>query len=242
MTANGESTTAHNTLQYTAASLASASVANAVQNAGASTTMTFTFRLTNPIPQGGILKIVWPSEVSFLQTTGGSFATVTIYGTVQSGFTTEVTTGDRKILLKGLFPSSGLAVEAQDIVIVINPIYNPQSSTTSSSFTLATMDSSQNEIDKKSLGLTVTAGSPGTISVQSITPTSKTVDAQVTVQIYETTDLSPTSADLKVYWPGEISYVSSATMTCTKTFGFNNPTSACTIDTTNKYMLLNYYR
>ena len=70
-------------------------------------------------------------------------------------------------------------------------------------------------------GLTVTAGSPGTISVQSITPTSTTVDAQVTVQIYETTDLSPTSADLKVYWPGEISYVSSATMTCTKTFGFN---------------------
>ena len=55
----------HGAISYTTVALSSASVANAVQSAGSATTMTFTFRISNPIPQDGEIRINWPSEVQF---------------------------------------------------------------------------------------------------------------------------------------------------------------------------------
>ena len=95
---------------YTVASLASASVSNAVQTAGTANKVTFTFRLTNPIPQNGKIQITWPSEVSFKQTSADSYTTVTIYGTAKTGFTTTVTQSSRTIVINGLFSSSGIMI------------------------------------------------------------------------------------------------------------------------------------
>lgn len=242
VTVGSEVNSSQNTITYTAAALASASVTNAVQSAGSPTTMTFTFRLASAIPQNGIIQIIWPSQVQFKQSSADGLVSVTIYGTAKTGFTTSVSQSSRTFTITGLFTAAGISAQASDIVIAIQKLNNPESQITSNSFSISTHDGSSNEIDKQTSGLTVSSTEPGTITLISITPTSSTVDAQLTVQIYETTDISPSNAFLRVYWPSEVTYNTSGTLTCTMVFGFTANTPPCIVDTTNKYIELSYYR
>ncbi|CAI2359515.1 unnamed protein product [Moneuplotes crassus] len=231
----------HSTITYTAASLASASVTNLAKTAGSPTTMTFTFRITNQIPANGFIRINWPSEVQFKLSSADGLVSVTIYGESKTGFTTSVSQISRQFTISGLF-SSAVSAEAKDIVIAIQSLNNPDSQVESGSFTITTLDSSSNAIDQQSSGLTVTSSSPGTISLQSITPSTTSVDQELTVQIYENTDISPSNSFLRVTWPSEVTYVASGTLTCTMVFGFSANTPPCSVDTTNNYMTLSYYR
>lgn len=208
-----ESSTFSSQISYTAADLASASVANAVQTAGTATTMTFTFRINNPIPQGGKFLITYPSEVEFTKQSADGYVSVTIYGTAQTGFTAALeTTPITGFRITGLFSSSSLAVQSSDIVVAISELRNPKSQITSSSFGIYTLDSDDKEIDKRTTGLTVQSTSPGTISIITFTPSSYTVDEKVTVTFYEGTDLKAESYTIRVYWPSEITYDSSQSL------------------------------
>lgn len=211
-------------ITYREATLASASVSNAVQTAGTANKITFTFRLTNPIPQNGVIRIAWPSQVQFKQSSADSLTTVTIYGTAKTGFTTLVSQSSKTITINGLFSTSGLAVQANDIVIVIDKFNNPESQITSSTFGIYTMNSAFEGIDKNGNDLTISSTSPGTISITTFTLSSYSADAQFTAQFYETTDISPASAYLRVYWPSEVTYLSSGTSVCTQEFGFDTTT------------------
>ena len=242
VTAGAESTSFHDTISYSPAELASGSVTNAVQTAGTATTMTFTFRITNPIPQGGSIKIIYPSQIQFKRLTTDGLVSVTVYGAAKSGFTVEHTLSTRTFLIRNLFPTAGISPDSQDIVVQIQQLNNPESQITSNSFNIFTLDSAGNEIDRKTSGLTISSTSPGTISLSFITPSSTSADAQVTVQIYETTDISTSNAFLRIYWPSEITYLTSGTLTCTMTFGFTPRLPPCTADTVNKYLELAYYR
>ena len=227
---------------YTTAPLVSASVSNAVQTAGTANKVTFTFRITNTIPQSGIIQITWPSEVSFKQSSADSYTTVTIYGTAKTGFTTTVTQSSRTIAINGLFSSAGITAQSSDIVIVIDKFNNPTSQITSSSFQILTMNGSNQGIDQQTTGLTISSTLPGTITISTFVLSSYSADAQFTAQFYETTDISASAANLKVYWPSEVSYVTAGTFTCTRTFGFTSTSTACTVDTTNNYILLPFYQ
>jgi hypothetical protein len=243
VTAGTETSTSHNVITYTAAALASASASNAVQSAGSFNTMTFTFRLTNSIPQSGQIQIIWPSQVKFDLSSAEGLVSVTIYGTAYTGFTTEVSQPASSFVIKDLFSSAGITAQSSDIIIAIQQMQNPESQVTSNSFSISTQDGSNYEIDKLTTGITVESTEPGSITVTQITPiSSTTVDAQVTVQIYETTDIRPTNAFLRVYWPSEITYLTSGTLTCTMSLGFTANTPPCIVDTVNNYIELSFYR
>ena len=47
---------------------------------------------------------------------------------------------------------------------------------------------------------------------------------------------------LRVYWPSEVTYVTSGTLTCTMILGFTANSPPCTADTTNNYLELSFYR
>lgn len=213
-----------------------------MQSAGSATTMTFTFRITNPIPQNGKIQITWPSEIQFKESSAIGLVSIVVYGTVNTDFTTTVNQASRQFTFDSMFSLSGLAVDTLDIVIAIQKLNNPESQVTSSSFTITTLDSSGNAIDQTNSGLTISSTSPGVITLQSITPSSTTVDAEITVQMYEITDISTSGAFLRVYWPVEITYVTTGTLTCTMIFGFTANSPPCTADTTNNYLELSFYR
>ena len=139
---------------------------------------------------------------------------MTVYGETKTGFTTGVEQLSRQFTISGLTSASAITAQAQDIVIAIQNMNNPESQVESSSFTITTLDSLSNAIDTQSTGLTVTSSSPGTISLQSITPSTTNVDAELTVQIYEKTDISPTNSFLRITWPTEVTYVTTGTLTC----------------------------
>lgn len=226
---------------YTEAALASASVSNAVQTAGSANKVTFTFRITNNIPRYGLIQIKWPDEVKFKQSSADTLTTATIYGGAVTGFTTTVSQSSKTITINGLFASNELVVQANDIVIVIDKFNNPESQITSGSFKILTMNSASEGIDKQETGLTISSTLPGTIAITTFLLSSYSADAQFTAQFYETTDLSPSSAYLRIYWPSEVTYVTSGTLKCEMSFGFDPQTPPCTVDTTNKYMTLRTY-
>jgi hypothetical protein len=238
-----ESSTFSSGISYTADDLASASVANEVQTAGTPTTMTFTFRINNPIPQGGRILITYPSEVEFTKASADGYVSVTIYGTVMSGFTATLETSPvNGFRITNLFSSSSLAVQSSDIVVAISQLRNPKSQITSSSFAIYTLDSDNREIDRRTTGLTVQSTSPGTISIITFVPTSYIVDGKVTVTFFEETDLRAETYTIRVYWPSEITYDSSQSLTCTKEFGFDPLDDSCTVDTSNNYVSLTSYK
>jgi len=208
--AGTETSTSHGAITYTAGSLASASVSNEVQSAGTLNKMTFTFQISNSIPQNGIIFITFPSQVQFKKSPSESVVTVSIYGVTQTGYTATPTS--RSIEITNLFSSAELAVQANDIVITMEDLNNPESQITSNSFEYYTLDSSSNEVDKTTTGLTIQSTSPGVITLGSISPSSIIVDNEITVQFFETTDISPSNAFLRVYWPSEVTYVASGTL------------------------------
>jgi hypothetical protein len=242
ITAGTDTVATHATITYTAANIATASVANTLDSAGSPNTMTFTFQITNPIPQGGKIQIIWPTQVQFKQASATGLVSISIYGVTQSTFTTTVTQSFRTFVFDGLFTGGALAVSAQNIVIAIQQLNNPESQVASDSFAYTTFDSSNNEIDKVTTGLTVASTQPGIITLTSITPNPSTVDAQLTVQMLETTDISTTNAFLRVYWPSEVTYLTSGTLTCSFTLGFTANTPPCTVDLVNNYLELSFYR
>ena len=204
--------------------------------------MTFSFKLTNPIPQDGVISLIWPSQVGFQRSSADGITRVSIYGVEQSGFTTTVVRASNTIQINGLFSSSGIDVQSGDIVIEIDELINPVTQIQSSSFTIMTMDGSKNQIDKTSSGLTVSSTLPGIITLNSIIPSSYASGAQVTVQIFEGTYINPTGAFLRVYWPEEITYLPSEPLVCTMFFGFTSNSPPCTVNTSEKYIELSYYR
>ena len=237
--AGTETSTSHGAITYTAGSLASASVSNEVQSAGTLNKMTFTFQISNSIPQNGIIFITFPSQVQFKKSPSESVVTVSIYGVTQTGYTATPTS--RSIEITNLFSSAELAVQANDIVITMEDLNNPESQITSNSFEYYTLDSSSNEVDKTTTGLTIQSTSPGVITLGSISPSSIIVDNEITVQFFETTDISPSNAFLRVYWPSEVTYVTSGTLVCDMVFGFTPNIPPCVVDTTNRYMQLSTY-
>jgi hypothetical protein len=241
ITAGSETNTTQNTITYTADALASASVSNAVESAGSPTTMTFTFRITNPIPQNGKIQIICPDQVTFEQNDADGLVGVTVYGETKSGFATTVSgSTPRSFTITGLFSTAGISADAQDIVVMIDQLKNPESQVASDSFTISTMDSSSYEIDKQSTGLTVSSTEPGVITLTSITPSSYSADAEITVQFLETTDINPSNAFIQVYWPTEVSYNSSGTQTCSVPITIA-VTEVCTVDTTNNFVKVDPY-
>jgi hypothetical protein len=240
ITAGANTVTTHATITYTAANLSTASVANTLDTAGSPNTMTFTFQITNPIPQNGKIQIIWPTQVQFKQASATGLVSITIYGVTQTTFTTTVTQSSRTFVFDGLFTGGALAVSAQDIVIAIQELNNPESQVASGSFAYTTFDSSNNEIDKRTTGLTVASTQPGIITLTSITPNPSAVDAQHTVTILETTDISTSGAFLRVYWPSEVTYVTP--LSCIYVLGFTSNTPSCTVDLVNNYLELSFYR
>ena len=222
-------------VSYTAADMASASVANTVQTAGTPNVMTFTFRITNPILQNGIIVVQWPSSVDFKQNTADNVTTVMIYGTTRdsSNFSTSVSSSQRTITINNLFSSAQLDVQSSDIVIAIDQLSNPESQITSGSFVLSTRDSSGNNIDQRSTGLTVSSTQPGTITVGSYSYTSLSADSQFTFNLFATSDITPSSAILRMYWPSEVSYVANS-LSCSVPSGFQNP--SCNITEASGYL------
>jgi hypothetical protein len=179
--------------------------------------------------------IIWPSNVNYAANSATSYTTVTIYGTAYTSFTANVNRGSRTISITGLFASAGITAQASDIVIVIDQFKNPESIITSDTFYIQTTNSGGEGIDKSQQTLTITSDSPGVVTVASVTYTTQTVDQTFSVSLLETTDISPSSGTLRVYWPSEVTYVTSSTDQCTSFFGFSSPIS-CTVDTTNNYI------
>ena len=140
------------------------------------------------------------------------------------------------------YKGSRITAQASDIVIVIYQFNNPTSQITSSSFAILTMNSASEGIDQQNSGLTISSTSPGTITISSFVLSSYSADSTFTAQFYETTDISPSSAYLKVYWPSDVTYVSSSSLSWTLTFGFTANTPPCSVDTTNNYVQLSYYK
>lgn len=229
---------------YTAANFAAASVTNEVQTAGTPNKFTFTIQLTNAIPSGGKLVIVWPSEVEFQNSDATSFTTITIYGVVQSSstYTATAVQNTQAITITGTMFDSGIAVQSDNIVIEVDDFHNPESQISSSSFSITTQNSNSENIDRRSTGLTVASTEPGTITVSSLTYRSNTVDSEFTVLFIEATDLSPTGATLRIYWPSEVSYVTSGTLTCSLTVGFSANTPPCVVTESSGYMELEFYQ
>ena len=210
-------------LSYTAADLSSANVANAVQTAGTPNVMTFTFRITNPILQNGKIVIEWPDSVDFKQNTADNVTTVTIYGTLQTigTYSTSVSSSLKTITIEDLFDSAQQDVQDNDIVIAIDQLSNPESQITSNSFVLSTQDDSGNNIDQRSTGLTVSSTQPGTITVESYSYSNYSADSQFSFTVFASSDITPTSASLRIYWPSEVSYVSGSIF-CNRISGFQN--------------------
>lgn len=244
VTAGGQTSTGHNAITYTADSLTSASVSNAVESAGSPTTMTFTFRIKNPIPQNGKIQIICPSQVTFEQNSADGLVSVTIYGETKTGFATAVSgSTPRTFTISGLFSTAGISDTTQDIIVAIDQLKNPEAQVASDSFTLTTLQSvgdSDYEIDKRSTGLTVSSTEPGVITLTSISPSSTSADAEVTVQFLETTDINPSNAVIRVYWPTEITYNPGGTQTCDVPLTFT-VTETCTANTVDNYIEISPY-
>lgn len=215
-------------ITYTEADLSSASVTNEVQTAASANLITLTFRITNQIPQNGKIVINWPSEVSFAQTSSSatSLITVTIYGAEKTSgtYTVTVSQGSRSITLTNLFSSNALSVQSDDIIIAIDQMKNPESQITSSSFSITTQNSASENIDKRSTGLTISSTEPGTVTVSVLSYSSSTVDTNFTASFIGSTDINPSNATFRLYWPSEIS-LASTSISCSRILGFSTSTS-----------------
>ena len=143
------------------------------------------------------LELIGQVKFSFKEASAAGLVSITVYGTVYADFTATVSQSSSQFSITGLFATAGIVADTQDITIAIQKLNNPESQVSSSSFTITTFDSSSNAIDQTSSGLTVSSTSPGVISLQTITPSSTTVDEQITVQMYENTDISTSGAFLK---------------------------------------------
>lgn len=240
---DGEVVSDHNEVVYSPDTLASASVSNEDGVAGQATKMTFTFRISNTILQGGKIAIVWPPQVQFKKTSSqaASLITVSVYGVQKTGFSVQVNQDpSRSILISGLFPDAPVSVESNDIIITVDQMNNPESQSTSDSFSITTYDASDNGIDQINTGITVTSTSPGLITKVTFEPTSYESDALVNINIYETSEISPTNAILRVFWPSEISFIE-GDIVCEGTLGLTKPHPTCSVDMDARYMEIKYY-
>lgn len=117
-------------------------------------TYSFQFQISNPVPHGGKVSILFPSlSISVPAGLSSAQVTVTAYGTEVKSFTVSVQSN--AIQISNAFGGALASSSTQYIVITIANVQNPLSMAQSPTFKIATLDASGYTIDSIYSGLTV---------------------------------------------------------------------------------------
>jgi hypothetical protein len=131
-----------------------ASLTQSTFDAGTSGDITFSITLINSIAAGGMLRVIYPSQVTISAST--LQASLTSPSSITSlAFT--LTSSERRIDITDMFPSG--ATGGQTYIFVLKNVTNSIYAAATNSFTITTLTDSTGayRIDKVSTGLTMTA-------------------------------------------------------------------------------------
>jgi hypothetical protein len=195
----------------TSTSFASAQVAALTSTVNAESTYFFSFKLMTILPIGSYVRITLPSAISYQNTSGTD-----ILSTVSVSSTLNTPTVDKTGLSSSsYFDLTGMVTGTSQyrtrdatFFIQVAKLLNPPNIATTSSFTVALYDSSNNLYESTSTGLTVTATagalSEGTSPTMSATSTSvlDSVDFSFSLQT-QTALTTGSAASIVVTFPSE---------------------------------------
>eukprot|EP00347_Sterkiella_histriomuscorum_P023156 403335736 len=192
---------------------------------------TFKFQISNKIPGNGLFQVIFPTEIEVPSGISGSDTRIKVYD--QDWQTGTIIISSRSITftnaLKGniLTPITGSYVQ-----IEIQKVINPKSLKETSSFTIATMDSTYNKIDQVGSSMTIKPTIPGDIQIFSVGPQSnpqvgQTTDISFNIQVAQAYE---NGGYLLVTFPSEVVIKN---LTCFPFIGFVTQDSNCIISSTS---------
>lgn len=197
-TYNIDTLTSGVTYKAVVAQLKSVSVTSSSVITGDSSVYTFVINTKNNIPSSGYLLIKFPDEI-----TEWSGSTALSSCTAVTGFSSSITCSLSSGNVKLVGFSS--AFTAGELSWTMSSITNAPSTAPSSSFSIYTFDSSNNSIDQKTSGITLTLTTANTFPSISISPSSLTngasADYSFSIQINLST---PSSAYILIESPSSI--------------------------------------
>lgn len=196
-----------------------------VLTVGASSIYYFTFRITNNLPAGAAISVVFPPTVSI---------TTRSAGTCQYILTGPSNTAQCEVASKILYITGGFTsgLTAGTIQFGIEGVTNPSSTATTSSFTVSTHPDSTFLflIDQITTGITLTPQAAQLSSV--IVSPASMITGDVTIYTFTivTTTVISVNGFLTIAFPTgvSISSTSTAQSTCTRLTGFNTNNFGCT--------------
>ena len=139
---------------YTQTSLGDSSVTLTGDTApGRDGTYQFSFETTLPIPIGGSLQLVLPTEID-LPTSGLSSVAISATSNLSAGLSLSTGSSDKVIVLNNAF-SSLYVTEGSSVSFTLKFLRNPLSNLNTESFAFTSFDQAGYELESLDFGLTI---------------------------------------------------------------------------------------